>query len=98
MLLNPLSQTVAPRTPSPSSVTYFMEGPLGPKTPSFQTRTHDPQSPTQIDATHCCSLHQRSHSMHFSERCLGAVILFSAILFSFGYICHIVTRNMSNER
>ena len=30
MLFTPLSQTVTPsRTPSPSSVTYLMDGPLG---------------------------------------------------------------------
>src|SRR6218665_3331550 len=44
-------------------------------------------------------VHQRSYSMHFSDRyaCMGAVIVFSAILIFFSYICRIVTRNMSND-
>src|SRR6218665_1622229 len=41
------------------------KSPPMPKTPSFETRTHDPQSSTQIDAT---AVHQRSYSMHFSDR------------------------------
>src|SRR6218665_2410008 len=49
-------------------------------------------------------LHAWSHSIQNViigqnlRNCMGAVIIFSAILLFFTYICHIVTRNMSNDR
>ena len=78
MLLNPLplSQTVTPPTPSPSSVTYFMEGPLGPKTPCFQTRTQDPQSSTQIDAT----------AVAYCNELLSYIVIYTTV----GVLCNIL--------
>src|SRR6218665_3627264 len=102
MLLNPLplSQTVTPRTP-PLERDVLYGRPRRTQDPQFSNSNPRP-TVFNPDRRHCCSLHQRSHSigLHFSETYLGAVIFIFRhfVLLQLGlYLSHSNTQYVKRE-